>query len=203
MRVCFEVHAPGRGLMMTGLMTSKPLRDRGSPAVARPALFQPKRTVPVLPLSLWGVLAITAMWRLALASQVANAPAHGLESFSMGPGAAIVHWRQLDGFIGWVALLIWLIGVGSGGALGGATLKARRISTLLGILAGVGVVITAAAMLWDQAGTRQSAFAGVGEQMGHVADEANQGRGRVSELWPGTCLCVTKFSKSEVRQKID
>jgi hypothetical protein len=103
-----------------------------------------------LPLLLWSLLAVTILWRVMLAWSVVSAPVSGVSGLARGLGAVVVHWRQLDGLIGWVALLLWLMGIASGGTVGATSLRQRRIGQMLGMWAGVSLALALIDVASDQ-----------------------------------------------------
>jgi hypothetical protein len=122
-----------------------------------------------LPLLLWLLLALLALWRVALAWNVLSGPTEGFNGLARGLGSAVVHWRQLDGFVGPVALLLWLAGVAGGGSLAPTTLKQRRIGQLFTAWAGITIALALLNAAWDQLSPGGGAGT-VGRILGPIAD---------------------------------
>jgi hypothetical protein len=114
---------------------------------------------------LWGLLTTLALWRLALAFNVLASPNRGPIGLAAGQGAIVVHWRQLDLFVGWAALLVWFMAVGSGGMLRVRGLREQRMARLIGLLAAGGILLA----LLNAAGDHFSGWGG-GKALGVAAD---------------------------------
>jgi len=90
---------------------------------------------------LWAILALTAVWRVMLSLNVLVQP-----TLATGMGAVVVHWRRLDQFVPWIALLLLTLG----GHLSGTALRRQRTARLLTILFAIGIALTALSIVWDE-----------------------------------------------------
>jgi hypothetical protein len=84
---------------------------------------------------------LTAVWRMTLALLVLQQG-----TLAAGLGAVVVHWRRLDGLVGWAALLVWWMGTGGGER----SLRQARRTALFAAAAGMGMALAAATIAWDQ-----------------------------------------------------